>query len=96
MNILSDLFPGVNLGDFNLGAPKGIEEDAIEKKDLMPVPSIVEKIWQLLETLAVRQELMLERQTGYCMTANYKALQFGTNRIALDVEGSSVEELAAN
>lgn len=46
-NILGDLFPGINLGEPNLGALKGSVETAIEDLNLIPVPNFVEKIWQL-------------------------------------------------
>jgi len=39
---------------------------------------------------------MLVGPTGSGKTANYKSLQLGINKIAIEVDGSSEEELAAN
>lgn len=95
-NILGDLFPGVNLGEPNLGALKGSVETAIEDLNFMAVPTFVEKIWQLYDTLTVRHGLMLVGPTGSGKTANLKSLQLGINKVAIDVEGASEEDLAAN
>jgi dynein heavy chain len=47
INILGDLFPGIHLEEPDLGALRGSVETAVEDLNLMPVPSFVEKIWQL-------------------------------------------------
>jgi len=47
INILGDLFPGIVLNEPNLGDLRGSVATAIEDLNLEPVPSFVEKIWQL-------------------------------------------------
>jgi ABC-type cobalamin/Fe3+-siderophores transport system ATPase subunit len=44
----------------------------------------------------VRHGLMLVGPTGSGKTAMLKSLQLGINKIAIEVDGSSEEELAAN
>lgn len=96
INILGDLFPGIVLNEPNLGDLRGSVATAIEDLNLAPVPSFVEKIWQLYDTLAVRHGLMLVGPTGSGKTSNLRVLQLGINKIAIEVEGASEEDLAAN
>jgi len=46
-NILGDLFPGIVLGEPNLGTLRGSVLQAIEDLNLLRVPAFEEKIWQL-------------------------------------------------
>lgn len=44
----------------------------------------------------MRHGLMLVGPTGSGKTANLKSLQLGINKVAIDVEGASEEDLASN
>jgi len=95
-NILGDLFPGIVLGEPNLGKLRGSVLQSIEDLNLLRVPAFEEKIWQLYDTLAVRHGIMLVGPTGSGKSANLNALRKGINDVALDIKDASEEDKAAN
>lgn len=64
INILSDLFPGIELAKPNLGLLENSVKKTIVDLKLDPVDQFVTKIWQLYDTMNVRHGLMLVGPTG--------------------------------
>jgi dynein heavy chain len=95
-NILSDLFPGVELAKPNLGLLEQSVHNTIKELNLDPVDQFVTKIWQLFDTMNVRHGLMLVGPTGSGKTVSYQVLKDAINKVALDVNIASDVDLEEN
>ncbi|XP_065911794.1 dynein axonemal heavy chain 6-like [Dysidea avara] len=73
--ILSDLFPGIALPEHDYGKLQSGIIEAMEKRGLQPVATLVSKVIQLYETMIVRHGVMLVGPTGGGKTTTYEILK---------------------
>jgi len=79
--ILSDLFPGVELGVHDYGTMQVAIEDCIKEKGLILDPKQVHKIIQFYETMEVRHGVMLVGPTGGGKTTTYEVLKMALEKL---------------
>ncbi|KAE8631104.1 hypothetical protein XENTR_v10001083 [Xenopus tropicalis] len=72
--IISDLFPGVHIPEHDYGTLQSTIINAMINRGLQPVPSMVDKVIQLFETMIVRHGVMLVGPTGGGKTTVYQIL----------------------
>ena len=80
--ILSDLFPGVELGNHDYGTMQVAIEECIHEKGLILDPKQVHKIIQFYETMEVRHGVMLVGPTGGGKTTTYEVLKMALEKLA--------------
>ncbi len=85
MALIQDLFPGIHIPDADYGALELRIHRAIDSFNVEHVPTFVEKVVQLYETMVVRHGVMLVGQTGTGKTMCYKVLQHALT--AMDKDG---------
>ena len=73
-NIITDLFPGIERPKIDIGDLLTAIHDKIEKFDLMPIRTFIDKVIQLYDTIRVRHGLMLVGPTGGGKTQSEKVL----------------------
>lgn len=73
-NIISDLFPGVQKPEIDLGRLMDQLVQSCKDLNKQPEKSFLEKIIQLYDTTRVRHGLMIVGPTGGGKTSNYKTL----------------------
>uniref|UniRef100_A0A8C9WNZ6 Dynein axonemal heavy chain 6 n=1 Tax=Scleropages formosus TaxID=113540 RepID=A0A8C9WNZ6_SCLFO len=72
--ILSDLFPGVVIPEHDYGVLQSTIVDCLVQLRLQPLPTMVNKVIQLYETMIVRHGVMLVGPTGGGKTTVYTVL----------------------
>ena len=72
--IITDLFPGVVVPFVDYGALQSQIERELTNHGLQPVPTFVNKVIQVHETMLVRHGMMLVGETGSGKTTNLKTL----------------------
>lgn len=81
-NIILDLFPSTEKPKID----RGVLETAVTAKcrelHIQPIPSFLEKVFQLYDTTTVRHGLMIVGPTGGGKTSCYKVLQGGQTALA--------------
>ncbi len=92
--IISDLFPGVQVPDLTSSALSAAIEHRLVEKQLQPLPSLVNKILQLHETIVVRTGVMLVGSAFTGKSTCAKVLSKALTRLAKDgVEGTFFNEV---
>jgi dynein heavy chain len=81
-NIMSDLFPGLDMRNPESEDLKSAVRKTLDEKGLLEVPSQMEKIMQLYDTLKVRHGIMLVGPTGGGKSTIYKTLAASLARLS--------------
>jgi dynein heavy chain len=90
--ILSDLFPGVLLEDYDYGSMQTAIEFCCEEKGLTACPEQVAKVIQFYETMVVRHGVMLVGPTGGGKTTCLEVLQKALTKLWDDGEYETNEQ----